>query len=388
MKMDQQECLAKCMPYKCWTYNYKYEKIIMDKYISHIDFKDDCKYGHSMYLGYGGGDNYDWWDCYFCRTKNPKKLPKTLADIMTQIHNKDQIISLFKIHKFNTIHFHTDACYGAVPVVGYSYIYYDDDNLTSTTTFSNDIITQFTWVGLVYWDATNNTAIMLSDERHGYLMDSSTHIYHHLTTGAQYQDGLGLGNMDIDGNGNDNSAAQFSFADGAIWDEDIQHLIVDGSPQELSTIAEIPMYYRLGAAGDWRKVAATTYPITTTGSGRAAWNEFTGGAWQLTEVASVDYVLVHYYATNDQVDPIIGIVGQADYSTVNLARLGALVEIRTLQFGPLDALLPETVPIATVIFETRSTYSNAVKSRVRSTDTGDDYIDWRPSFVPNAGTSL
>lgn len=37
----------------------------------------------------------------------------------------------------------------------------------------------------------------------------------------------------------------------------------------------------------------------------------------------------------------------------------------------------ESVPIATVIYQTRTNYTNAVKSRIISTDEGFDYIDWR-----------
>jgi len=45
------------------------------------------------------------------------------------------------------------------------------------------------------------------------------------------------------------------------------------------------------------------------------------------------------------------------------------------------------VPDATVIFETQTGYSNAVKSRIVSTDEGDDYIDWRTSAFSGKSAS-
>jgi len=186
---------------------------------------------------------------------------------------------------------------------GLHFIYFSGGSLLSTTTFSEALITTMALVAIIYWDVDNQLAVLFGDERHGYIMDSSTHLFNHLTFGARYATGLGLSNMDVDGSGNDASAAQFGVGNGSIWDEDIEHRIEDGNPQELSTVAEIPMLYRLGANGYWRSIAATTYPITTTGTGRAAWNEYTGGAWQLTEVGSNDYVLVHYYATNNIDEP-------------------------------------------------------------------------------------
>lgn len=268
---------------------------------------------------------------------------------------------------------------------GLHFIYYDGATLGETTTFTADIITDYAFVAAIYWDATNNAAILFGDERHGATMDSATHSYNHNTFGARYSSGLALGDMDVDGSGNDASAAQFSVADGVIYDEDIRHAITDDDPQDLSTTASIPIFYRTGADGDWRRIAATDYPITTTGTGRAAWNELTGGSWQLTEAGNSNYVLMHYYATGDTVHPIIGLVGQAEYSTRSAAREAATTELLTLATGGLTDLTLEFVPIATAIWQTASAYSNAVNSRVVSTEDGDDYIDWRSTRGAAAG---
>lgn len=261
---------------------------------------------------------------------------------------------------------------------GIHYIYYDGNGgLAVTDTFTPALITDYSLVCYVYWDATNSEAILFGDERHGRTMDSSTHAYLHNIMGTAYESGLALGNLDTDGNGDDASAAQLSVGNGVIRDEDIKITIEDGLPQELSPIAQIPIFYHEGASGAWRMIDATDYPVTTTGSGRAAWNEWTGATWQLTEVTNKDFVNMHIIATNDLTHQVIAIVGQASYTTLTLARDGAAVELQTLSYGPLDSLLPEWKPIATIIIQTSDGYSNAVKSRIRTVDSGADYIDWR-----------
>lgn len=267
-------------------------------------------------------------------------------------------------------------------VEGLHFIYYNSSGvLTETTTFAATLITSECLVAIVYWDATNNESVIFADERHGRTMDSATHLLLHQSFGAQYVSGLGLGNLVVGGDGNTDSHAQFSVSNGVIYDEDIRIDIDDGSPQELDPIAQIPLLYRSGASGEWRKVAATNFPITTTGTGRAAWNEWTGATWQLTEVGNNDYVLVHYFASNDTRHPIIGVVGQANYATRGDAEAGAPTEIKDLAFGQLDSLLPEFRAIATVIFQTGDGKSNTVKSSVEETENGNDYVDWRTSTI-------
>lgn len=257
------------------------------------------------------------------------------------------------------------------------YIYFEDSVLKQTDTFTPDLISDFAFVAVAYWDAENATCNFLGEERHGNIMDSTTHTYNHLTLGARFETGFALENMTVDASGDVDSHAQFSVSDGIMWDEDIRHIIQDGAPQTLSTIAEIPLFYRSGATGLWRKVDATTYPITTAGTGRAAYNEDTGATWQLTEVPNNDFVLMHYYATNEVNEPIVGIVGQALYTTKNEAELAAAVEINNLAYGQLSEITPEFVPIATVIYQTSNVFTNAVKSKVVSTADGGNYIDWR-----------
>lgn len=254
---------------------------------------------------------------------------------------------------------------------GNHYIYYNQSGvLESTTVFSSAIIEQFAFVAIVYWNATTSSHTYFADERHGVTMDGVTHAYLHTVFGARYLSGLALLGFSVDGTGDVNSNAQFTADSGSIRDEDILH-------QSLAQ-AQIPVLYRDGLL--WKKKAADAYPVIYSGSagytgasGRLPFNEFTGGAWQLTEVPSLDFVLVHLFATNDIDNPIVAVQGTASYTTASAARTNANLEISTLSGMPFA----EFVPMGSVIFQTATSYTNATKSRIRSTDTGAEYVDFR-----------
>jgi hypothetical protein len=254
---------------------------------------------------------------------------------------------------------------------GNHYIYYNQSGvLESTTVFSSAIIEQFAFVAIVYWNTSTSSHTYFADERHGITMDGVTHAYLHTVFGARYLSGLALLGFSVDGTGDVNSNAQFTADSGSIRDEDILH-------QSLAQ-AQIPVLYRDGLL--WKKKAADAYPVIYSGtagytgaSGRLPFNEFTGGAWQLTEVPSLDFVLVHLFATNDIDNPIVAVQGTTSYTTSSAARTNANLEISTLSGMPFA----EFVPMGSVIFQTATGYTNATKSRVRSTDTGAEYVDFR-----------
>lgn len=263
---------------------------------------------------------------------------------------------------------------------GIHYIYMDSAGvLQSTTVFDSTIITDNGYVAVLYWDATNGAQIYLGDERHGISMDGQTHTYLHEVLGAQFVSGLALEGFSVDGDGSSNAHAQFTSAAGIIRDEDIRHSILAQT--------QIPVYYRLGASGNWRKKNADAYPVIYSGTAgyagtRLPFNEFTGGAWQLTELASNRYVLVHLFATNDIDEPVIAVQGIASYQSISSARLAALSEIKSLTGLPFV----EFSPIGTVIYETVTSFTNAPKARVVSTDDGANYVNFRgaTSLAPGA----
>ena len=267
---------------------------------------------------------------------------------------------------------------------GLYFIYYEGSQLkfaVATSSSEKSVIQNNVFVAAIYWDATNKTAIYIGDERHGSKMDGHAHILWHLVKGTSYLSGLPLTDILVDQSGNLDTHAQFGTALGEIKDEDITHVVL-GIPSTTG----LPVFYKDGSLGNWRRQINSGFSVLTTGTGRLAWNEFTGGSWQLTEATNNGFILCHIFATNDIGYQNIAIMGQAVYINIIAAREGANVEINNLVTSGLP--FKEYIPIASVIFQTSDSYSNAVEARVRTTDLGADYVDWRLSGISPASASV
>ena len=253
---------------------------------------------------------------------------------------------------------------------GNHYIYYDQTgNLTSTTVFSVDIIKQNAFVAIIYWNSEINQHVYFAEERHGITMDGETHSYFHTVLGARYLSGLALEGFTVNGAGSSDIDAQFTSDSGTIRDEDILHI--------LPAQTQIPVYYRQGQL--WRRKSPDSFPFIYSGtagytgaSGRIPYNQYTGGAWQLTEIANNAFVLVHFFATNDIDDHVIAIQGTNTYGNVTAARVAAATEISSLAGLPFA----EFVAIGSVVLESSNSFSNTPQAIVRSIN-GGDYIDFR-----------
>jgi hypothetical protein len=222
-------------------------------------------------------------------------------------------------------------------------------------------------VALLSWDATNLVALDLAEERHMTTMSSATHEYLHDTRGTVYDYGLAAGDYTLVGTGALDTDAQLSISDGDIHDEDIEVEIRDGLlankwEQPLAVPAEIPMYYRDGASGVWRRDVATTFPLKqgSGGTPRIKWNDESGPWTQPDASTPSDYVAVWIFATNNMDEPVIGILGQRDDSNFQTS---------------LDENNPEDLNLGTLpfvegkllyrlIFQTGA-YANTPKARLR-----------------------
>jgi hypothetical protein len=253
---------------------------------------------------------------------------------------------------------------------GNHYIYYNAAGvLSETSIFDPSIFENNALVSIIYWNTDTNFYSYFADERHGLVMDGATHGYLHTVFGARYLNGLALQGFTVDGDGDADISAKFQADSGKIRDEDI--LV------ELPLTLNIPVLYREGAL--WRKKPADPYPVIYNGSvagyssARLAFNEFTGGAWQLTQVTDGDFVLCHVFATNDIETPFVAIAGINQYANIPAARAGAESEISSLSGLPFA----EFVAVGTVIYQTDSAYNNTPKARVRSAAAGETYVDFR-----------
>lgn len=274
---------------------------------------------------------------------------------------------------------------------GLYYIYFDvdDGHLKYSGTYTSALLSRQAMVSILYWQVDQQQAIYFADERHGMLMDGVTQAYLHQTNGTVYRSGLALNNITVDQTGALSSHAQFGVDSGRIADEDIDIVITNGSPQTLSSIAQLPVFYRVGSSNVWYKTTADNYPlllpgdsVSYTGTVRPAYNYLNAGLWQLAEVPNNNYFLVHIIATNNINEPIIAVLGgtYANKPAVQAAAKTELLAISGLPFA-------EFLPIATVLYQAANSIANITKARLVSTDTGAAYIDWRDSSSLSSSSS-
>jgi len=281
-------------------------------------------------------------------------------------------------------------------VTGEYFLYIDVNNtIQYTTVFDATLLfVDNVYVAVLYWNTDTQTAVYFGDERHGMVMDGVTHAHFHLSFGTQYISGLAPGGTFTADPGTPTDAdVQIDIGNGFIRDEDIPHHIYDiGSGvnsydllQDLTPIAQLPVFYRLGAGAVWYKSTPTNFPfiysdgVNWTGAvnGLPPYNQLSGGVWSLTELSDNSFFLFHILATNDMRHPVIALQGIAEYANITAAQAAANSELNSLAGLPFQ----EFVPIATFIGQTRTLYTNTTLVRFRATDTGSSYIDWRDTQV-------
>jgi hypothetical protein len=264
--------------------------------------------------------------------------------------------------------------------------YYVNGELTAaynqTEAQVREIYEKYPGISRMYWDATNDTIIFINNMRHAYDMNGSTWSALWDFHKCQILDGLGIIDIITEGSGSLDSHAQFGHESGLIRNQDI----LTSVPAIASTTG-YTIFYREGVS-TWRSDTNPGFPVLTAGTGRVAWNQESGGSWSLVEATNNTYVLMHLLVSNTLGTKTGVIVGQNNYSTITDARVGAKSELSDLLFSPLP--IKEFAPIATVIFQTADTYTNAVQARTREAEDAFgnlvDFIDWRVTGVAGAGT--
>ena len=201
---------------------------------------------------------------------------------------------------------------GALPATSGTYYFYLDSDgdmqYILEASVSMDMFYKYAIVALVYWNETASYG-MPYEERHGYRMSSADHEMEHMTIGARYASGLALTGL-VD------AASTFTGANsGKYYDEDIPHSI--------SAATTMPFLYRLGADAEWTWTTADNNVGYKNGGSYATWNEYTGGAWQLTQADYAhDYILIFVVAqkTLSGYTEFAKIIDQAGYSSRSKAR--------------------------------------------------------------------
>ncbi len=240
------------------------------------------------------------------------------------------------------------------------YIYYSSSGVLSYKT------SFFTWdqeapVAYIYWNADDNRAYYLADERHGVTLDWATHEYLHRTRGAAYASGFGVNNYTTTGNGSLDSHAQIDLADGTFFDEDLQIDIVHAaSPvvntwqQHLQGHGRFPIFYRTGNV--WKRTSPTNFPIYYTTA--ANYNLNSAGHWSPVTLANNRYGISWLVATNNLTYPAMVILGQAEYT--NEAGYAA-ANWSDLDLSGFPSV--EFRPLHKIVYQTSTSYANTPKSR-------------------------
>ena len=244
---------------------------------------------------------------------------------------------------------------------GLYYIYFNSSgSLAYKTTF-------FTWdqdtpTAYIYWNDVDNKAYFFADERHGVTLDWATHEYLHRTRGAAIANGFGANNYTLTGDGSLDAHAKIDIADGTFFDEDLQVDIThSASPtantweQRLQGGAYIPVFYRSNSS--WKKDTATQFPVKNAGT-RAEYNLNSAGTWSATEIDNSKYGVMFIVATNNLNEPVLAIMGQAQYTDQGSAEASTWDELNLDGFP-----IVEFRPLYKIVFQTANAYANTPKTK-------------------------
>lgn len=251
---------------------------------------------------------------------------------------------------------------------GIWFFHFDNTGTLIATQTEWDFEEPQAFVAIVYWDATNKKQIIFGEERHGLVMDWATHKRFHEVVGTEIgKEQFRPYNYVVQGDGSLDTHVQLALNGGSLYDEDIQIDIVDSPApvnnfeQILSPIAQIPVYYKTGVNGDWRKKDATNFPLYEDAGNTPFFNNFTGGAWNLTNVTNGSYITMTICITNDLNSPVIAVLAQHEYSNIIDSVKGVDNERVELTLGlPFTEIYFKEY----LVFECRTTFANTVKARL------------------------
>jgi len=251
---------------------------------------------------------------------------------------------------------------------GVWYIYYDANGVLTATQALWNLLTDAP-VGIIYWDSTNLRQIYDAWELHGLTYPGAVHRQLHYSVGTTYSTGLAMTDFTTTGTGALDADAQFGMSDGDVYDEDIRIAIRDAAvpaavwEQVLAVPAEVPVFYKSGALGVWRRYATDTFAMADpakTGLARLGYNN-PAGPWTVDVVNNSSHVAMWYCATNNRNEPIIALLGQRQDTTLPAAELENKYESLDLTGLPFQ----EIRVLFRAIYQTNGGYANTPKARLR-----------------------
>lgn len=206
-------------------------------------------------------------------------------------------------------------------------------------------------VAYIYYNATLVDGYALF-ELHTYKRNPEWHESQHFAIGTFVRSGLSISGFTL--NTTTNAAVTPQFSSGVIVDEDIEYALSqvnDGGPYTIVHRTGPSLY-------TW--TTTNTFPYRF-GATYIQYNQFTGGNWQLTELATSQWVNYYVFATTAIASNkrLYLVPAQAVYSSLALAQAESVASLLLDGFG-----LTEFAPIYKLTFAALSTYT-AVTGRVR-----------------------
>lgn len=199
---------------------------------------------------------------------------------------------------------------------GAKFVYY---NSTGTLTQAVDpwTIGTDTPIALIYYSATTGAALVC-EERHGAIMDGTTHQYLHTSRGAQLASGLALGDYRVQQAIPVNSDNRWSLTSGSIMDEDITHALPG-----LAAGGPYTVMRRTGTT-EWTWTFEAD-PFITTG-GYIAYNLNTAGTWSQAGVSNNNFCNYWLFAwgTTSAATQTFVVQGQNTYTTLAAAQAATI----------------------------------------------------------------
>ena len=246
---------------------------------------------------------------------------------------------------------------------GAQYIYRDDQSLKTTTEIDRQLFIKNAYTCYIYLNLNEGRKIVFADERHGINVSGGTHYMHHFTAGFKYIKGYDFNGLI------GNTPTYDSFSIGTSFDEDLER----NTPIQINT----PFIY----------LNEDTWTITPTSNNKfgyipenlnyVAFNNLIDDKWQLSEVSFVNYMLIHFFLTNNDEYPIMKVLGTQQYDNVTTASEAAIAELKSLIKNSLPTY--ETQPLYTIIIDA---FGNIIPS-----DTGKLSIDWRTTNIISSQTT-
>lgn len=221
-----------------------------------------------------------------------------------------------------------------------------------------EAISEDTICAVVTGNPTLVKKVVFANERHGMEMSSATHRMMHETAGARYGDGLDIVGLA------DNGTTFTSIAAGTIWDEDLDHSV------PITTTA--PFLWR-DSTGYWTVSDNVDNLLGyKNGGANVLYNRDNGnGTWDLVTIG-LDYMIMHFFATNDSEYPVFKVVGQTLYADRTTARNHLYGAVTLLKEGDLPT--PEFLHLYSMIIHVETAGQIEV-----GTDS-EIYVDFRAGY--------